>query len=256
MKRNLLKLTLTLSLFLSLLAPALAEEVKVLLDVPAPYAENVFWFPGGRYLLLVARDGEYGNYRRFVVYDVEKKRWRPVTVEAGHREGLGEGPYVCVDAECPFLVSVAGRYLKASVEEPECRLDAKIYAEKQIGWNGWGIAATPIEHHVAASGRYVLYRVRSFPEDPDSTGVAADVAILRVSNDEDVWFDVINNWLSTNPLETFPALWRSAHARPVTTASWLHPLLGHRDRLVLITTDRDDAWNKATHRLVVLEVVP
>jgi len=235
--------------------PASPEEVKVLLDVPAPYAENVFFFPGGRYLLLVAQDGEYGNYRRFVVYDVEKKRWRPVTAEAPRREGLGEGPYVCVDAECPFLVSVAGRYLEASVEEPECRLDAKIYAEKQIGWNGWGITATPIEHHVADSGRYVLYRVRSFPEDPDSTGVAADVAILRVPNDEDVWFDVINNWLSTNSLETFPVLWRSAPARPVTTASWLHPLLGHRDRLVLITTDRDDAWNKTTHRLVVLEVL-
>jgi hypothetical protein len=27
------------------------------------------------------------------------------------------------------------------------------------------------------------------------------------------------------------------------------------DRLVLITTDRNDAWNLTTHRLVVLEVV-
>ena len=123
MKRNLLKLTVALSLFLVLLAPALAEEVKVLLDVPAPYAENVFFFPGGRYLLLVAQDGEYGNYRRFVIYDVEKKRWRPVTAEAGRREELGEGPYVCADAECPFLVSVSGRYLKAEGDEPECSLD-------------------------------------------------------------------------------------------------------------------------------------
>ena len=55
----------------TLARPALAEEVKVLLDVPAPYAENVFWFPGGRYLLLVNRDWS-GNYRRFVVYDVDK----------------------------------------------------------------------------------------------------------------------------------------------------------------------------------------
>jgi len=252
MNRALLRLALSLTLLPTL---ALAEEVKVLLDVPAPYAENVFFFPGGRYLLLVAQDGEYGNYRRFVVYDVEKKRWRPVTAEAKRREGLGEGPYVCVDAECPFLVSVAGRYLKVSPDEPECRLDAKIYTE-QIGQSGWGIAATPIEHHVAASGRYVLYQIRSLPGDPDSIGVAADVAILQVPNDEDVWFDVIDHSLSTDPLETFPVLWRSAHARPVTTASWLHPLLGHRDRLVLITTDRDDAWNETTHRLVVLEVEP
>ena len=249
MKRTLV----VLALILASLAPALAEKVKVLVDVPAPYAENVFFFPGGRYLLLVARDGEYGNYRRFVVYDVEKKRWRPVTAEAKRREELGEGPYVCVTAGCPFLVSVAGRYLKASVEEPECLLRSKIY-EQQIGQSGWGIAATPIEHHVAASGRYVLYSILTLPNKPHYTGVADDVAILRVPNDEDVWFDVINNWLSTDPLETFPVLWRSAPARPVTTASWLHPLLGHRDRLVLITTDRDDAWNKATHRLVVLEV--
>ncbi len=204
--------------------------------------------------MLVARDGEYGNYRRFVVYDVEKKRWRPVTAETPRREELGEGPYVCVDAECPFLVSVAGRYLKVSPDEPECRLDAKIYTE-QIGWGGWGHAADPIEHHVAASGRYVLYSILTLPNKPHYTGVADDVAILRVPNDEDVWFDVIDNSLSTNPLDTFPVLWRSVHARPVTTASWLHPLLGHRDRLVLITTDRDDAWNKATHHLVVLEVV-
>ncbi len=251
MKRRLILMILGLALsFL----PALAEEVKVLLDVPAPYAENVFWFPGGRYLLLVARDWHNVNYRRFVVYDVEKKRWRPVTGEAKSRDELGKGPYVCITADCPFLVSVSGWYLRASVEEPECRLDAKIYTE-QIGEVGFGIAAWSIEHHVAASGRYVLYNVRSLPEDPDSTGVAADVAILQVPNDRDVWFDVTSDHLSTNPLETFPVLWRSEHAHPVTTASWLHPLLGNRDRLVLITTDRDDAWNKATYRLIVLEVV-
>jgi len=251
------KLLLFSILLFSLVAaplPVLAEEVKVLLDVPAPYAENVFWFPGGRYLLLVNRDWS-GNYRRFVVYDVDKKRWRSVTGEAKSRDELGEGPYVCVTAYCPFLVSVSGHYLKASVEEPECRLDAKIYT-KQIGWRGWGIAADPIEHHVAASGRYVLYKVRSLPEDPDSTGVAADVAILQVPENPDVWRSVIYQYpLSSDPLETFPVLWRSEHARPVTTASWLHPLLGNRDRLVLITTDRDDAWNKATYRLIVLEVV-
>ncbi len=250
------RILVVLALILALLSPALAEEGKVLLDVPAPYAENVFWFPGGRYLLLVAQDGEYGNYRRFVIYDVEKKRWRPVTAEATRREGLGEGPYVCVDAECPFLVSVSGRYLKAEGDEPECRLDSKIY-EQQMGWAGWGHAADPIEQHVAASGRYVLYRIRSLPGDPDSIGVAADVAILRVPEHPELWRSVIHKRrLSSDPLETFPVLWRSAHARPVTTASWLHPLLGHRDRLVLITTDRDDAWNKATHHLVVLEVVP
>jgi len=230
-----------------------AEEVKVLLDVPAPYAENVFWFPGGRYLLLVARDWNNVNYRRFVVYDVEKKRWRPVTQEVKHREELGEGPYVCIDTGCPFLLSVSGSYLKAEGDEPECRLDSKIQ-EQQIGQSGWGIAAWPIEHHVSASGRYVLYRIFALPGDPDSIGVAADVAILRVPKDEDLWFDVIDDRYPTNPLETFPVLWRSEHARPVTTASWLHPLLGNRDRLVLITTDRDDAWNLKTHRLVVLEV--
>jgi len=247
---------LPLVLFLGFVAgslPALAEKVKVLVDVPAPYAENVFWFPGGRYLLLVNRDWS-GNYRRFVVYDVDKKRWRPVTGEAKSRDELGEGPYVCVTAYCPFLVSVSGHYLKASVEEPECRLDAKIYT-KQIGWRGWGIAADPIEHHVSASGRYVLYNVLILPNEPHYTGVAADVAILQVPNDRDVWFDVTSDHLPTNPLETFPVLWRSEHAHPVTTASWLHPLLGNRDRLVLITTDRDDAWNKATYRLIVLEVV-
>ena len=109
---------------------------------------------------------------------------------------------------------------------------------------------------MATSGRYVLYRIRSLPGDPDSIGVAADVAILRVPEDPELWRSVIHKRrLSSDPLETFPVLWRSAPARPVTTASWLHPLLGHRDRLVLITTDRDDVWNKATHRLVVLEVV-
>ena len=249
-------LSFSVLLFLSLLFisfSAQAEEVKVLLDVPAPYAENVFWFPGGRYLLLVNRDWS-GNYRRFAVYDVDKKRWRPVTGEAKSRDELGEGPYVCIDTGCPFLLSVSGLYLKAEGDEPECSLDSKIQ-ERQIGWRGWGIAAWSIEHHVSASGRYVLYKVRSLPEDPDSTGVAADVAILRVPNDRDIWFDLTSDHLPTNPLETFPVLWRSEHARPVTTASWLHPLLGDRDRLVLITTDRDDAWNKATYRLIVLEVV-
>ncbi len=245
-----------LTLLLALLAPALAEEgVKVLVDVPAPHAENVFFFPGGRYLLLVAQDRHSTNYRRFVVYDIEKKRWRPVTAEAKRREGLGEGPYVCVAAECPFLVSVTGRYLMVSPDEPECRLDAKIYAE-QIGWRGWGTAADPIEHHVAASGRYVLYRAHILPDEPHYIGVAADVAILRVPEDPNVWRGVVYDRYPTNPLETFPVLWRSDPARPVTTASWLHPLLGDRDRLALITTDRDDAWNQATHRLVVLEVVP
>ena len=45
-----MKRLLPLALFLGFAAsalPALAEEVKVLLDLPAPGAEETRWFPGG-----------------------------------------------------------------------------------------------------------------------------------------------------------------------------------------------------------------
>ena len=88
MNRALLRLALSFTL---LLIPALAEEVKVLLDVPAPYAENVFFFPGGRYLLLVSRDPHDYNSVRFIVYDIEAKRWIPVKEKVDKRDGLAVG---------------------------------------------------------------------------------------------------------------------------------------------------------------------
>ena len=115
MNRALLRLALTLAL---LLAPALAEEVKALLDVPAPYATDVRWFPDGRHLLLASCSGEfpedvpYPNCR-FVVFDTKTQEATPVKLANGRGNWQAPGLVHVALADdrpnCVWAVSTSGK---------------------------------------------------------------------------------------------------------------------------------------------------
>ena len=113
MKRTLVVLTL----LLASLSPALAEEVKVLVGISAPYATDVRWFPDGRHLLLASCSSEfpedipYPNCR-FVVFDTKTQKATPVKLanERGDWQApdlvhlaLADGP------NCVWAISTSGK---------------------------------------------------------------------------------------------------------------------------------------------------
>jgi len=109
-----------LALLLAFLAPALAEGVKVLLEVPAPFTTDVRWFPDGRHLLLAHCAGEFseeeeGNLPygvcRFLVFDTQTKRSIPVKRASGR--GNWQDPnllHLAVDegSNCLWAISAIG----------------------------------------------------------------------------------------------------------------------------------------------------
>ena len=128
-----MKRLLPLALFLGFAAsalPALAEEVKVLLDLPAPYTTDLRWFPDGRHLLLahcagVFSEEDEGNLPygicRFLVFDTQTRRAVPVKLAS--RRGDWQDPglvHLAMDSggNCLWAVSPAGElYLRALPQE-------------------------------------------------------------------------------------------------------------------------------------------
>ena len=262
MKRNLLKLTLALSLFLTLLTPALAEEVKVLLDVSAPYAKDVKWFPGGRYLLVIFANYQEGDWNVTVV-DLKTGRWKPVQWVKS-RTKLGQGPRLCIGNKCGHMVSAQGRgvAVRNVYEDPDCDWDA--HSDDRAIRMGSGAfffeAIGPSNLAVSASGRYTVLRHIGPPPGPpayygDAFPVYSGLWITRMNLERESWYDV------QEKLRRDPLIWELPSDRESLTANWYYDPAEKLDRLAVIDFTRPEAgvtahYGEATVRLLVLEVQP
>ncbi len=165
-----------LALLLAFLAPALAEEVKVLLEVPAPGIRNVMWFPDGRHLLLKGRFYNVESHRydeRHLVYDIETKKATPTRFLKRGERLLPPPRLLCYarDENCYLAVDTQGRFTildQAKGCQPRLfwyRSDTGIdYDETPLmEWPWWEVGERPSPSHfpslyslVSNSGRYYL----------------------------------------------------------------------------------------------------
>jgi len=263
MKRKLLKLTLALSLFLTLLVPALAEEVKVLVDISAPYAKDVKWFPGGRYLLVIFANYQEGDWDVTVV-DLKTGRWKPVQWVKS-RTQLGQGPRLCIGDKCGYMVSAQGRgvAVRNVYEDPDCDWDANYDAKLARMGVGYFLyeAVGPNNLAVSASGHYALLRYMGpYGEyDPEYYGDTPiylhGLWITRMNLVRESWDDV------QAEQRRDPLIWELPPDRESLTANWYYDPAEKLDRLAVIDFTRPEAgvtahYGEATVRLLVLEVQP
>ncbi len=248
MNRALLRLALGLAL---LLAPALAEDVKVLLDVPISDVDDLQWFPGGQYLLLSLWADD--NTLHSLILDAQTGRWRPVEwVE--DRAGIGKGPITCVSiGRCDLAISASGR--GASI--PDYRYDPGC-KEWITGYFARGGTApgplafdtlTPSPMAISASGHYAYIR-RWVPVDD---GYYEGFWIIRLEAGDkplwEAWSDALKEGRRT------PLVWEVPPGRDVWTASWVYDPHGKPDRLAVVTRAEGEP-DPGTFRLLILEVEP
>ena len=261
MKRKLLKLTLALSLFLTLLAPALAEEVKVLLDVPAPYAEDVKWFPGGRYLVLILANYQKNEWS-VVIVDLGTRAWRPMQWVKDRKE-LGKGPLACVQAGCGYMLSAQGKGLVIAdpYEDPDCAMFAHQDARAERVGIGrfFPSSVLPGNLAVSASGRYATLRHIGPPPGPpeyygDAFPVYRGLWIARMDLKKETWRDV------QGENRRDPLIWELSPGLDVLTANWYYDPAEKLDRIAIITLtdpgEEEMRYDAKTARLLVLEVQP
>ena len=247
MNRALLRLALSLAL---LLAPALAEDVKVLLDVPISDVDDLQWFPGGQYLLLSLWADD--NTLHSLILDAQTGRWRPVEwVE--DRAGIGKGPITCVSiGRCDLAISASGR--GASI--PDYRYDPRCKRrndEDMLNRGAFGEfvndALLPFALAISASGHYAYMR-RWVPVDD---GYYEGFWIIRLEAGDkplwEAWSDALKEGRRT------PLVWEVPPGRDVWTASWVYDPHGKPDRLAVVTRAEGEP-DPGTFRLLILEVEP
>ena len=232
----------------------------MLLDLPTPGAEEVRWFPGGRFLVVAdwfdaQRDppgavDTFGNDLRFAVVDLETGSWRP-GIQVDSKDELGDRPWTCLGSDdCTVLVSASGRFVKVGRDDQECSpawARSRGHKVKEILFfeNVW-----PPALKVSHSGEYVLVTGQGYPPDPDGhRGYDYfDVQIVRTGNDVSDWMNAIRGESG------FPAVWSLPDDRAILGGGWAYDQAGLPDRLPLVTAARRDPDDSSTWRLLVVEV--
>ena len=290
MKRLLILMIMGLALgFFS----ALAEEVKVLFELPAPFTTDVRWFPDGRHLLLAHCAGEFseeeeGNLPygvcRFLVFDTQTKRSIPV--KRASSRGNWQDPNllhlaVAYGSNCLWAVSPGGElFVRALPQE----------VTPYLGWpdekGRWIVVSTAqglyLYRYDPRSDQY--YEAGSYgpAEDPlgyfiNDGGVhgrRGGTILIPFSNPYSPEHDLALVWDADYvPFEGFydgpryeevslirtsdrQRLYRVSGDRVLVSFGW-DPQPGHR-RLALLVAPKDPegVFDPHERRLVVLEVRP
>ncbi|WP_287370157.1 hypothetical protein, partial [Oceanithermus sp.] len=95
----------------------LAAQVRVLVDVPAPGTDSLYWFPDGEHLLLInVFNPTPGTQRlRFLVFDIISHRVTPVSEEG--ELGADGASTLCLantGLGCYYLFSASGAVVRSS----------------------------------------------------------------------------------------------------------------------------------------------
>ncbi|HGY10620.1 MAG TPA: hypothetical protein ENK37_11325 [Oceanithermus profundus] len=95
----------------------LAAQVRVLVDVPAPGTDSLYWFPDGQHLLLInVFNPTPGTQRlRFLVFDITSQKVTPVSEEG--ELGTDGASTLCLantGLGCYYLFSASGAVVRSS----------------------------------------------------------------------------------------------------------------------------------------------
>ena len=242
----------------TLARPALAEEVKVLVDLPVPLVDDLQWFPGGRYLLVTHWADD--NSIHSAVVDVETGKWKPVEWVA-NRKQLGKKPWTCIRIYCDVVVSAEGNGIRVDniQTDPACAdwiNDEAMKGRYAMPGNILYDAAFPPNIAISASGRYALMRYQG---ENDEGYLYTGFWIIRLEKNG------LEEWMAwEKALEEHrrePLIWELPADRYVWMATWLYDPAGKPDRIAIVTGDpatageQGDAWYESL-RLLVLEVRP
>jgi len=263
--KRLLPLVLLLGIA-TLARPALAEGVKVLVDVPVPFVDDLQWFPGGNYLLISRTTGT-GTVQS-VILNVNSGRWKPVQwVE--DRKQLGKKPWTCIRAAaCNLLISAdaKGTWVENISTDPDC---AWVYQGDPVYAPGPMLfdSADPANVAVSASGHYALVRKLVISEEYDYGYGYEGFWIIRFDpgtlDPDQAWDKAVEEGRRDS------LIWELPDDRYVWMATWLYDPSGKPDRIAIVHGERRkyDAWledpvNRSlddyekSFRLLVLEVLP
>ncbi len=253
-------------ILLALALPARGEEVRVLLDLPAPHANDLQWFPGGRFLLVSQWADD--NSIHAAVVDVDNRRWKPVRW-VQNRSQLGPPPWTCIHVYCHLVVSASGTGVRVEdiYSDPACKswINDDRMANRMVPGDMLYDAADPRNIAVSASGRYALMRLMSpGDEGPVFTGFW----IIRFDPGPLEEWEAWDRAIAEQRRE--PLVWELPGDRRVWSATWLYDPAGGPDRIAILHGDRSlfEAWlqdtgradlvrdYEASFRLLVLEVRP
>ena len=250
-----MKRLLPLALFLGFAAsalPALAEEVKVLLDLPAPNTSDLQWFPGGRYLLVSHWADD--NSIHSVVVDVDQKRWKPVRW-VQNRNDLGPPPWTCIRLYCNLVVSASGTGVKVEdlFTDPACKnwiSDVRM-ANRFVPGDMLYDAAWPANIAVSPSGHYAMMRLQTVGEEGyEYEGFWIIRFDLGTLEEWEAWDKALAEQRRT------PLVWELPEDRAVFTATWLYDPSGGPDRIAIVHGDPRETERGVSMRLLVLEITP
>ena len=229
--KRLLPLVLLLGIA-TLARPALAEGVKVLVDVPVPFVDDLQWFPGGNYLLLSRTTGT--GTAQSVVLNVETGRWKPVQwVE--NRKQLGKKPWTCIRAAaCNLLISAdaKGTWVENISTDPACawmHQGSPVYAPGPMLFD----SADPANVAVSASGRYALMRLRTIGEEGYEFH---GFWIIRLKSREPDQHDAWRKAIAEGRRD--PLIWELPDDRYIWMATWLYDPSGKPDRIAIVHGER------------------
>jgi len=237
----------------TLARPALAEEVKVLVDLPVPFVDDLQWFPGGKYLLVSRTIGT--GTAQSVVLNVETGRWKPVQwVE--NRNQIGQKPWTCIRAAaCNLLISVDAKGTRVDdiSTDPDC---AWVYQGDPVYAPGPMLfdSADPPNVAVSASGRYALVRKLVISEEYDYGYGYEGFWIIRFDpgslDPDQAWDKAVEEGRRDS------LIWELPRDRVVDAATWFYDPSGKLDRIAISHGDpKAKIWEESL-RLLVLEVMP